>query len=64
MGKPKSEKANENEKIASQFMLFTKYYWSDEIKEDKLGRICCTHGGYKKFLKKYCLENLNRKDCN
>jgi hypothetical protein len=43
-------------KYNNSFVLFTKCYWSDQIKKDEMGGDCSTDGGDKK-----CVHNFNRK---
>jgi hypothetical protein len=32
-------------------VLFTKYYWGDQIKEGEIGRACSTHGQMRNAFK-------------
>jgi hypothetical protein len=39
-----------NRICAILFVLFTKYYWCDQIKEDEIGEACMAHGREKKSI--------------
>jgi hypothetical protein len=38
---------------ASYLVLITKYYYSDQIKENEVGGACGTHGGEEKYIQDY-----------
>jgi hypothetical protein len=41
--------------------MFTKYYYCDEIKEDKPGGTYIIHGGNKKCLQHFSYESLRKR---
>jgi hypothetical protein len=50
----KRRDAGENCIMRSEFILFAKYYFGDQIKEEKTGTACRAHGDEK------CVKNFDR----
>jgi hypothetical protein len=42
-------------------LLFTKYFWDEQIKKDEMGGTCSAHGEIK-MRTKFCLGSLKGRD--